>query len=193
MKRLLFGIVLYSVFIVCTSLSSQLSFFEPVLAKKILKDTSVKIEIEQTAITDMKILFITDTAITTSNIKDVWGKGYEEIMLFIHQNGLEPKKFLAWYKTYQQPWLMDVAAEVNEIPQELSGRIHSKVIPGGEVVIAHMWGPYNQVGKAYSAIEQWLKTNNRKAKSAPFEVYVNDPNTVKSPAEIQTDIYQPIE
>ena len=73
------------------------------------------------------------------------------------------------------------------------GRLHAKILAGGEVLIAHMWGPYDKVGEAYLAIEKWLKENNRKAKSPPFEVYINDPALVKDPSEIQTDVYQPIE
>jgi effector-binding domain-containing protein len=38
-----------------------------------------------------------------------------------------------------------------------------------------------------------MNENNRKAKSAPFEVYINDPAMVKDPSEIQTDVYQPLE
>ncbi|MGZ8518270.1 MAG: GyrI-like domain-containing protein, partial [Chitinophagaceae bacterium] len=64
---------------------------------------------------------------------------------------------------------------------------------GGDVLIAHTWGPYDQVGQAYLKIENWLKENNRKPKGNPFEVYLNDPAAVKSPSEIRTDVYQPLE
>jgi effector-binding domain-containing protein len=38
-----------------------------------------------------------------------------------------------------------------------------------------------------------MKDNNRKEKGKPFEVYLNDPSAVKSPNEIRTDVYQPVE
>jgi effector-binding domain-containing protein len=88
---------------------------------------------------------------------------------------------------------MDVAVETNQVPTELSGRIQSRTQKGGQVLIAHMWGPYDQVGQAYTQIENWLKENKRQAKEPSFEVYVNDPSAVKDPSEIQTDVYQPIE
>jgi len=153
----------------------------------------VKIQLEKTAFNDMQVLFINDTAATTAAISDKSGKAYGELMQFIQENKLQPQKFMAWYYAMQPPWPMDIAVETNSIPAQMSGRIQSKTQPGGNVIIAHMWGPYNQVGQAYHKIESWLKETKYKAKGKPFEVYLNDPSTVKSPFEIQTDIYQPIE
>jgi len=154
---------------------------------------SVKVELEKTSFQDMPVLYINDTAFSTDKLKDVLGKGYGELMQFIQTNKLQPQKFMAWYYSMQPPWPMDIAVQTTSIPGQLSGRIQSRIQKGGEVIIAHMWGPYDQVGKAYIKIEKWLKENKRKAKGNPFEVYINDPNTVKNQSEIQTDIYQPIE
>ena len=60
-------------------------------------------------------------------------------------------------------------------------------------MIAHILGPYDQVGQAYTAIGKWMNENHREAKSAPFEVYINDPASVKDPSEIETDVYQPLQ
>lgn len=153
----------------------------------------VKVQLEKTSFKDMSVLFINDTAATTEIIKDVLGKAYGELMQFIQQNKLQPQKFMAWYYSMQPPWPMDVAVETVSIPAKLSGRIQSRIQKGGDVLIAHMWGPYDQVGNAYVKIESWLKENKRKARGNPFEVYLNDPSALKSPSEIRTDIYQPIE
>ena len=153
----------------------------------------VKVQLEKTSFKDMSVLYINDTAAATETIKDVLGKGYGELMQFIQQNKLQPQKFMAWYYSMQPPWPMDVAVETVSIPQNLNGRIRSRIQKGGDVLIAHMWGPYDQVGTAYLKIENWLKENKRKAKGNPFEVYLNDPSAVKNPSEIRTDIYQPIE
>ncbi|MBS1524772.1 MAG: GyrI-like domain-containing protein [Bacteroidetes bacterium] len=141
----------------------------------------------------MPVLFITDTAATNEAMAGVFGKDYGELMQFVQRHQLQAMKFVAFYRTTHQPWLIDVAVEVNQMPAELNGRIQSRVQKGGKVMIAHIWGPYNQVGKAYLEIQKWLKENNQKAREAPFEVYVNDPSAVKDPSKIQTDVYQPIE
>ena len=153
----------------------------------------VKVQLEKTSFKDMSVLYINDTAATTETIKGVLGKGYGELMQFIQQNKLQPQKFMAWYYSMLPPWSMDVGVETVSIPPKLSGRIRSRVQKGGDVLIAHMWGPYDQVGTAYEKIETWLKENKRKAKGNPFEVYLNDPSVVKGPSEIRTDIYQPLE
>ncbi len=152
----------------------------------------VKIKLEKTNFRDMTVLYIHDTAGTTEAIKDVLGKDYGELMHFIAANKLQPVRFMAWYYAMLPPWPMDIAVETDRRPQQTNGRIQTRIQPGGEVLIAHMWGPYDQVSQAYIQIEQWLKENNRKPKGAPFEVYINDPSAVKSPDEIQTDIYQPL-
>jgi len=159
------------------------------------KDTivPVKIKLEKTSFKDMNLLFIPDTAKTTDAMTGIFTRDYGELMQFIQENKLQALKFMAWYYSMQPPWHMEVAVETDNLPEQLGGRIRSRIQKGGEVLIAHMWGPYDQVGQAYEQIEKWLKQNNRKAKGHPFEVYLNDPAAVKNPLEIMTDIFQPIE
>jgi effector-binding domain-containing protein len=154
---------------------------------------TVKILLEKTRINDMSILFIADTAKTTTDISAVLAKDYAELTNYVIEQKLEARRYIAWYYSYQQPWPMDVAVEINKIPLQTKGRIRARKLQGGEAVVAHMWGPYDQVSQAYMRIMDWLKQNNRKGRGSPFEVYINDPASVKSPYEIQTDIYQPLE
>jgi len=159
-----------------------------------IKDTSpVNVQLEKTTVKDMSVLFIADTAKTDEAIKEIFEKDYGELMQFIQQNKLQPLKFMAWHYTTQAPWALDVAIETNQLPAQLSGRIQSRTQTGGEMLIAHVRGAYDQLGQAYAQIEKWMKENNQKAKTTPFEIYINNPFTVKDPSEIRTDIYQPIE
>jgi len=153
----------------------------------------VKIQLEKTSFDDMFILFIPDTATQTQEIGPTFNNGYGELMRFVQQNHLTPKKFLAWYYSTQQPWIMDIAVETDKIPSELTGRISSRIEKGGEVLIAHMWGPYSELSRAYTQIKNWLNENSRTARGNPFEVYLNDPSIAKDPSEIKTDIYQPLQ
>lgn len=175
------------------SASSSYLFPRAVPDTGMLRQDTVKVVMEKTQFKDMTVLYITDTSQTTEAISGVLGKGYGELMQYMQQNKLLPVKFIAWYYSTQPPWQMDIAVETNNIPAQLSGRIKSRIQPGGNVIIAHMWGPYDQVSKAYIRIETWLKENNKKPKGNPFEVYLNDPSAVSSPSEIRTDIYQPVE
>jgi effector-binding domain-containing protein len=194
MKKEIPKFALLWLFIICISSTQRPATILSVPKQFWINDTiPAKITLDKTAFKDMNILFITDTAATTEGIKDVLGKAYGEIMQFMQQNQLQPLKFMAWYGSSQAPWIMDIAVEVNKPPGTASGRIHSKVQPGGEVLIAHILGPYDQVGQAYAAIGKWMNENHREAKSAPFEVYINDPASVKDPSEIETDVYQPLQ
>ena len=152
-----------------------------------------KVQLEQTTIPPMFLLFIRDTAVTTESMNDIFNNDYGELMQFIQQNGLKPLKFISWYYSTQPPWAMDVAVETDQLPETVSGRIQARTQEGGPVLIAHIWGAYEQVGQAYLAIQKSLSEKNLKARAAPFEVYVTDPSTAKDPSEIQTDVYQPIE
>ena len=152
----------------------------------------VKIELEKTNFRDMRVLYIKDKAPTTEAIKDILAKGYDELMKYVKGHGLKTTKFMAWYNSMKPPWDIEVAIETESLNAQLSGRILSRIVTGGEVVIAHMRGPYDQVGHAYEMIQNWLKENNHKARGNPFEVYIYDPAKVKTAAEIQTEIYQPI-
>lgn len=153
----------------------------------------VKIQLEKTRFNDMAILFVSDTAKLTGDIGSAFSKGYSELMKFAQESGLKPEKFLAWYYSAQPPWTMDIAVETDKLPSALQGRIQSRTEKGGEVLIAHMWGPYSELRQAYVQIQIWLKQNNRIPRGHPFEVYLNDPFTAKDPSEIRTDIYQPLQ
>ena len=171
------------------------SFYQYSVHHFLSADTAVpvKIQLEQMTMNDMFVLFITDTAATTESMKDLFNKDYGELMQFVQKNNLQPLKFMAWYYSMKAPWSLDVAIETNQSPATLTGRIQSRTEKGGAVLVAHIWGPYDQVGHAYSAIQKLIGEKNLKAKSAPFEVYITDPSTAKRPSEIQTDVYQPIE
>jgi effector-binding domain-containing protein len=153
----------------------------------------VTINMELTKSTDLQVLYIRDTAATTDAIGKTLGTDYGELMRFFQRNKLRPNRFMAWYITMGPPWVMDAGVETDRIPESLEGRIQSRVIAAGDVLVAHMWGPYDQVGKAYTRIQDWLRDNKRSAKSGPYEVYLNDPASVKSPAELRTDICQPLQ
>ncbi|MDP4262575.1 MAG: GyrI-like domain-containing protein [Bacteroidota bacterium] len=199
MKRLLMrggGVVIVIALMAFTAPVKQFCFSVfTTKASYMTQDTlaPVKVELEKTSIKDMPVLFIHDTAATTEAIKDVLGKAYGELMQYTGQNKLQPMKFLAWYYSMQPPWSIDIAVETDRIPAQLNGRIQSRIQQGGEVLIAHMWGAYDQVGQAYIQIGNWLRQNKRRVKGNSFEVYINDPSTVKSSSEIRTDIYQPLE
>lgn len=65
-------------------------------------------------------------------------------------------------------------------------------LPKGENVMITKYGPYGTGDKeAHMAIDKFLKENGMEQNGAIWELYVNDPGTVK-PEEIETEIHYPI-
>ncbi len=54
-------------------------------------------------------------------------------------------------------------------------------------------GSYDSTGIAHTAIKKWLLQHNKKVSNSAWEFYVNDPETVKNPAEYQTLVVYPME
>ena len=157
----------------------------------ILTDTSKKPTwvLEKTILNPMTIIFISDTSNITG-ISKVFQSAYAELFGFISQNGLIPGKVMAFYYNYNDPIALESAVEVNKIPAMLSGRIRTRKIEGGDALVIHYTGPYEEMESPYGAINKWLKDNNKQAFGLAFEVYLNDPSMVKDKYELKTDIYQ---
>jgi effector-binding domain-containing protein len=73
------------------------------------------------------------------------------------------------------------------------GEIKYGEIKAGNVVMTNYYGAYDKVGKAHELLQNWLKENNKKLKGAAWEVYANDPGTVKDTALWLTQVYYPID
>jgi effector-binding domain-containing protein len=148
------------------------------------------VELEKTIVSPMTILMIRDTAAAVSDISRVLGDGYVEIFTYINRNHLKPGKVMAFYHSSRPPMLMDVAVQVDSPARVTTGRIKINKVLAGNAVVAHYQGPYEQIGMAYAAIGKWLKQQDKNANGVPFEVYLNDPMSVKYPSELRTDVYQ---
>ncbi|HEY6082191.1 MAG TPA: GyrI-like domain-containing protein [Chitinophagaceae bacterium] len=146
--------------------------------------------LEKTSVRPMILLSIKDTAVTMADISQVLGRDYGEIFAFITRNGFKPGRIMAFYSAYQSGFILDAAVEVVTLPGQPTGRITIKKLAGGNAIVAHYRGPYEQVAIAYTAIYGWLKDQNKTADGSPFEVYLNDLHSVTEPSELRTDVYQ---
>lgn len=138
----------------------------------------------------MNVVYVTDTALTVESFSPKMGKGYGTLFTLIGQQQLKPGKIMAIYHNMAPPWVFDIAVEVDKAPGQLSSGVQFKIIAGGDAVLVHYKGPYEQIEKAYLQIEEWLKKNNKQKAGPPVEVYLNDPATVKDKNELLTDVYQ---
>lgn len=153
-----------------------------------------KMTVETIKTTPMQVLTILDTAAVMSDIGPVLQKAYGEIGELINKDQLTfTSAPLAWYYSNSAPFVLEAAIPVNKAPANTGGRIKWKTVPAENAIVVHFYGPYEQTHLAYTKIQDWLTANNKKAKGAPYDVYVDDPTTKKSMYEVRTDIIQPFE
>lgn len=174
-----------------TPSSRPIFIFKSLIPKVMIKDTVKKtsVVLAQVLLKPTNVLYIRDTT-DMAGLSKVIGADYGEIFTFIGRNGLKPGKVMAFYLNYQDPVTLEPAVEVDRVPEKLTGRIKSKMIAGGDAIVAHYTGPYEEMELPYNEIAKWLKENNQEARELPFEVYLNEPAQVKDKYELKTDVYQ---
>ena len=159
-----------------------------------LRPPEPKMTVETIKTTPMQVLTILDTAAVMSDIGPVLQKAYGEIGELINKDQLTfTSAPLAWYYSNSAPFVLEAAIPVNKAPANTGGRIKWKTVPAENAIVVHFYGPYEETHLAYTKIQDWLTANNKKAKGAPYDVYVDDPTTKKSMYEVRTDIIQPFE
>jgi effector-binding domain-containing protein len=84
---------------------------------------------------------------------------------------------------------LEIGAEVESaFPGQ--GEVVGSTLPGGEVATTTHLGPYNRLGDAHQAIQDWCAANNRTPDEPCWEIYghwLDEWN--KDPSKIRTDVY----
>jgi effector-binding domain-containing protein len=138
----------------------------------------------------MKAVYMVDSATIADSISPKMGKAYAVLFKLINQQQLRPGKVLGIYYTATPPLVFDIAVEVDREPAQLTDGVQFKPIAGGEAIVFHYKGPYENIHMAYQQIDEWLLKNNKLRGGPPIEVYLNDPVMVKDNNELLTDVYQ---
>lgn len=85
----------------------------------------------------------------------------------------------------------DTAAPAPQAPG--STEVIEDTLPAGPAATVVHAGPYDQLSDAYAAIEGWMESHGRAARSAPWELYVTDPAEHPDPKDWRTEVYWPLE
>lgn len=88
--------------------------------------------------------------------------------------------------------LVDVEAgfPVTE-PIQGEGRVVPSSLSAGPAAVATHYGPYEQLGLAYDAVEVWLREHGLEPNGPHWEVYYTDPQEQPDPARWRTDVIAP--
>ena len=93
------------------------------------------------------------------------------------------------YNSAHPPFDMDVCAPL-ATPITASGDFHYMELPATRVVSMTHIGPYEELGRAYDTVENFIRDNKLSIVGAPREIYLSPPDTPAS--EIQTILEWPI-
>lgn len=88
----------------------------------------------------------------------------------------------------------DVEAGV-PIAQPAAGRddIASSELPAGPTATTVHVGPYESLGEAHRALEQWVRDNAKRPRGGAWEVYLTDPGSEPDSQKWQTKLFLPVE
>jgi effector-binding domain-containing protein len=163
--------------------------------KKISEERNGWPRIESKIMEEKMVLLVRDSA-SMKTYEQVFGKAYGEIGAFMKANNLKQNgaSFAIYlkYDTATSFAVMDIGAPVDKPVEKGKGRVRYEKIPPQEVMIAHYFGPYDKMAKAYWVLSQSIKEAGKHETAGPWEVYISNPMTEKDPAKLQTDIMFPV-
>jgi effector-binding domain-containing protein len=77
-------------------------------------------------------------------------------------------------------------------PLAADDQIGATELPGGEAATYRHVGPYQDLGQAYAAGEQWFAASGRAPSGPPWESYEVGPDAVSDPSSLETLVCWPL-
>jgi effector-binding domain-containing protein len=155
------------------------------------------INITDTVSPRMTVVYLKDSAATFERISLKLGQIYGvKLAQVFKQNKIRMVgQPMAWYKTTKAPYFFEAGIPVNKKPAKLAKGIFVRDMGADSVTVAHFYGPYDMMAQGYDAVKERMKDMRRKAKAAPYEIYVSDPidknGKMLDAYKVRTDIVFP--
>jgi effector-binding domain-containing protein len=132
------------------------------------------------------------TRAPVQSLPQVVGQAYGAILQYAGRLGFQPSgaPFVAYYNMDMADLDMEIGFPFEQKP-EGEGNVLAGEIPGGKAAACLHVGPYDQVGAAYEALQEWMQANGCVPAGVAYEFYLNDPGTTP-PAELQTQVVFPL-
>ena len=85
------------------------------------------------------------------------------------------------------------ASDLAPVDPATDAEIGSSELPSGRCAVTVHVGAYEELGRTYRALEEWISANAHKAAGAPWESYLVMPSDVgNDPSRLRTEISWPI-
>ena len=158
------------------------------------KEVLMEYRVEETQLADVPVLGIR-VKTNLAKISEDIGRCFGAIYGYAGPSGLIPAgpPFILYFTMEMaEEFEMEVCAPV--IGQgKGGGEIEYHTVAGGKFVTTKHIGPYDEIGGAYEALITYAKDKSLAITMPAREVYLTDPNQVKSPAENVTEVLIPYE
>ena len=124
-------------------------------------------------------------------LADWFPRAFGEVATYLHRHGIAPYgyPFARYHRVGEQRFEVEAGFPV-AVPIDGDGTIEPSMLPGGQMLAVWHVGPYETVGTAYQAIDDWLRDESATRTGDPWEIY-HDPPT-GDPLHWRTEIIQPI-
>jgi effector-binding domain-containing protein len=73
-----------------------------------------------------------------------------------------------------------------------SGEVGPSTLPGGRLVVAIHQGPYQELGRTYGGLHDWIHAHGEEDGPGPWESYIDSPEEVDS-ANLRTEVLWPVQ
>ncbi|WP_396600413.1 GyrI-like domain-containing protein [Algibacter sp. R77976] len=138
------------------------------------------------------------TSATSTNISQIMGKQYGEIMSYMAQNNIVangmPFTIYNEMNNENGSVIMSNAIPVRDrVNVDRASEVLCGYIPKTKVIKTTLKGNYTNLPEAWKSTMEYVTKNNlEQSNLKPFEIYTNDPGDFPNPADWITEIYIPI-
>lgn len=73
-----------------------------------------------------------------------------------------------------------------------SGEVGASALPGGRLAVTVHQGPYQELGRTYGGLHDWIHAHGEDDGPGPWESYVDSPEEVDS-ADLRTEVLWPVQ
>ena len=128
------------------------------------------------------------TRTPVAEMSSVLGPAWGAVMACAAKAGAQPSSppFVAYHNMDMSDLDIEIGFAVPH-PVEGEGDVAAGDIAAGRAAVTLHVGPYDQVGAAYEALQDWMRANDLAPAGPPYEFYLNDPQDTP-PDQLQTRV-----
>lgn len=142
--------------------------------------------------TERQLMASIQANVKVTDISSYMGKAYGELFAFMQKNSIVMTgPPVAYYNSWSATEVDLVLGFPVAAPFHAEGMFKAFELPSVKAVQAVHVGPYADLVKTYTAMEQWMKEKGLVPAAYMWEEYLNDPSAVAE-GELMTKITWPI-